>query len=102
MGRANRLLIAKSLITAAALAGVLAFSLPAMAQTATAPAPAENAAPTPDNNINPTPHPGAKNAANPVKIQCMSGKRRMRRGGHPAQRALPAGRSSADRCAELI
>jgi hypothetical protein len=43
MGRGN-----KVLMTAAALAGVLAFHLPAAAQTA---APAENAAPTADNAV---------------------------------------------------
>jgi hypothetical protein len=44
MGRGN-----KSLMVAAALAGVLAFNSPVMAQTAAAPA--ENAAPTPDNAV---------------------------------------------------
>ena len=44
MGRGS-----KSLIMAAALAGVLAFNSGAMAQTATAPA--ENAAPTADNAV---------------------------------------------------
>jgi hypothetical protein len=39
----------KSLMTIAALAGVLAFNSPAMAQTAAAPA--ENAAPTADNAV---------------------------------------------------
>jgi hypothetical protein len=48
MGRGNKSLMAKSLIAIAALAGVLAFSTGAMAQTA---APAENAAPTPDNAV---------------------------------------------------
>jgi hypothetical protein len=53
MGRGSKSLIAKSLITAAALAGVLTFNSGAMAQTATAPttAPAENAAPTADNAV---------------------------------------------------
>jgi hypothetical protein len=49
MGGANRLLIVKLLITAAALAGVLAFNSGAVAQTAAAPA--ENAAPTADNAV---------------------------------------------------
>jgi hypothetical protein len=40
---------AGSLMAAAALAGILAVGLPAMAQTAAAPA--ENAAPTPDNAV---------------------------------------------------
>jgi hypothetical protein len=44
MGRGS-----KSLVIAAALAGVLAFNSGAMAQTA--PAPAENAAPTADNAV---------------------------------------------------
>jgi hypothetical protein len=39
----------KSLVTAAALAGILAFNPPAMAQTTAAPA--ENAAPTADNAV---------------------------------------------------
>jgi hypothetical protein len=51
MARANRILIARSLITAAALAAVFAFNPPAVAQTAAAPAPAENAAPTADNAV---------------------------------------------------
>jgi hypothetical protein len=44
MGRGNR-----SLAALAALAGVLAFNSPAMAQTTAAPA--ENAAPTPENAV---------------------------------------------------
>jgi len=49
MGRGIGLVLAKSLVTAAALAGVLA--LPSSAGAQTAAAPAENAAPTADNAV---------------------------------------------------
>jgi hypothetical protein len=49
MGRGSKSLMTGSLLAAALLAGVLAFSSGATAQTATAPA--ENAAPTADNAV---------------------------------------------------
>jgi hypothetical protein len=49
MARGSKLLITKSLIAIAALAGVLMFNSGAMAQMAAAPA--ENAAPTPENAV---------------------------------------------------